>query len=112
MRRQTVVALSAVVVSAACASHPVEHAPPQHLRTASDTAVGPLRSVPRYDAGRGAYQITSVSIDIHDEGGVTHTDTLTTEAIVHDDNHRMIAFWTPNARSTRPPKSIIDMRDL
>lgn len=86
---KTMVAVSAAVVSAACAGHPAEHAPPQHLRTASDTTVGPLRSVPRYDAGRGAYQITSVSIVIHDEDGVTRTDSLTTEAIVHDD-----ARWT------------------
>jgi hypothetical protein len=90
MRRTTLIALGAAVCSAtACASHPVEHAPPQHLRDTPDTLVGPLRSIPRYDPGRGAYQITSTSIVTHDESGVARTDTLTTEAIVHDD-----ARWT------------------
>jgi hypothetical protein len=88
-----VLVCAVVVCATACASHPVEHAPPPHLRreTASDTAIAPLRSPPRYEAGRGAYEITSVTIITRDVDGTARTDTLTTQAIVHDD-----ARWTTN----------------
>jgi hypothetical protein len=85
-----ILACAVVGCAAACASHPAQHAPPPHLRdTASDTALKPLRSPPRYDAGRGAYEITSVTIVTRDLAGAVRTDTLTTQAIVHDD-----ARWT------------------
>jgi hypothetical protein len=86
--------LSAVLAlaSAACGGH-TQHTPPpppRHLHDpAPDTAIRALRSPPRYAAGRGVYEVTSVTIVTRDVGGVTRTDTLTTRSIVHDN-----ARWT------------------
>ncbi|HWZ58972.1 MAG TPA: hypothetical protein VNW46_08370 [Gemmatimonadaceae bacterium] len=83
---------TAALCPTACASH-TPHTPPpppRHLHDpAPDTGVRPLRSPPRYQAGRGAYEVTSVSILTHDVAGVARTDTLITRSIVHDN-----ARWT------------------
>jgi hypothetical protein len=92
MPQRSYAVLALTLSALACAGH-TEHTPappPRHLHDAApDTAVRPLRSPPRYAAGRGAYEVTSVSILTHDVGGVTRTDTQTTRSIVHEN-----ARWT------------------
>src|ERR1700734_1232564 len=68
---------------------PAEHAAPAHLRPPTDTTVGPLRSIPRYNPGRGSYEVVSISTVSHDVDGAVRTDTLTTQSRVDYD-----ARWT------------------
>ena len=91
-----------ILVIAACASHPAQHPQPaQHLRDSdADTTLRPLRSAPRYAAGRGAYEVTSITILTHTVAGAPRTDTLTTRSIVHDD-----ARW--NARGLEVTGSVV-----